>query len=186
MVDTIPPTATAADPHSPSPSNVQSNAQLTRLLARTAAGDHDAFRRLYAGMALPIWLTVTASLRHPDPAAAVIHATFVEVWWLARSADRTGGTARAWLTAIAARRTLERFRAGRGPTQSPATEAIADTHDEQLHHELLRLLGGGRATIRVAAGAFLSVDDLDQAITRIAAARSPIVSTVDRTFGTEE
>jgi DNA-directed RNA polymerase specialized sigma24 family protein len=146
--------------------------RLDRLVIRTAVDDHVAFRCLYAFQAMSVWRTAVRRLLNPDDAAAVTRSTFVEVWHLARhrSTD-AGGDARAWLTAIAAGRVDDRIR-----IRNDSGTAVGD-YDAHVQRELRDLLGRGHAVVRTAPHTYITIDDLDHAITVIAAAGSSSLRT---------
>jgi DNA-directed RNA polymerase specialized sigma24 family protein len=140
-------------------------AHIGALVTRTAVHDRMAFRRLYAFLAMSVWHMAAHRLPNPHDAAAVTRSTFVEVWHLARHCRTdAGGDARAWVTAIAAGRVDDRTRIRTGPG------IAVDDYDARIRRELRDLLGRGRAVVRSAPHTFINVDDLDDAITAIAAA----------------
>jgi len=136
---------------------------LDTLIARTAAGDRAAFRCLYAFLVMSVWGAAARGLNDPAEAAAVARSTFVEVWHLARHHhnDDPHTDPRAWLMAITAGRVQDRTRILTGPG--------VDDYDADVHRELRDLLGPGRALIRTGPRTFTDIDDLDHAMTAIAA-----------------
>jgi hypothetical protein len=66
-----------------------------------------------------IRVQVEQTLPDPGDVNAVMTATFVEVWWLARGHAASHPDVRAWIQAIASRRTGERNRNGAGAGASP-------------------------------------------------------------------
>ena len=132
----------------PRPAAVQLSigGRLTRLLGRTAAGDREAFRRLYMGLAGPTWRVAVALLGCPDAASSVTDATFVEVWYLATSFDPTVDDGGGWIASIAARRCQDRLRATNMAGSRPIGDMIA-AYDIRLRRELGALLAADLTTI---------------------------------------
>jgi hypothetical protein len=126
---------------------------LNALVARIAAGDRSAFRRLFAFLALPIWDATLRVLPDPPDARAVTGSVFVEVWHLARR--RPGGDARTWLAAVTARRIADRLRA------AGASCSLGTDHDHHVRLELAALLGTRPAIIRTGPRTFARVDDIN-------------------------
>ncbi|WP_281285538.1 ECF RNA polymerase sigma factor SigK [Cellulomonas aerilata] len=81
------------------------------LLARVAAGDEDAFARLYDLLASGVFGTCLAVLRDRDHAAEVTQEVMVEVWRTATRFDAGRGSARTWALTLAHRRAVDRVRA---------------------------------------------------------------------------
>jgi DNA-directed RNA polymerase specialized sigma24 family protein len=165
-------------PHA-APSPAPASGHLDRLVARTAAGDRAAFRMLYAGLAVHVWCVVVSRLRR-EVAVAVVQATFVEVRLRAHSYDGEAGDPREWVTAIAVRRADERRRGAGGRHHRP--EEITADYDALVQSQLAEQLGDGPSTIRITAGAFLRVGDLDQALPAIADAWARAQHTVNNTW----
>ena len=110
--------------------------RLTRLVGRTAAGDREAFRRLYAALAARTWRAAVARLGCPDAASSVTDATFVEVWYLAKSFDPAIDDGGGWIASITARRCQDWLRASNMVASRVVGDLIAD-----YHMYLLRELG---------------------------------------------
>jgi hypothetical protein len=111
------------------------NAGLLRdLLDLTAHRDRVAFAALYDWLAPPVHEVAARSLPGGNHARAVVQATFLEVWHLARLASEYRDVW-AWVTVITERRTAERvcLIAGGYPTYT--------YHDLHTAHDLGRLLG---------------------------------------------
>lgn len=162
---------------------------LDQLIARIAAGDRAAFRRLYAFMAMRVWHAVTAPPLCPASAVAVTRSTFVEVSHSAGAAARFD--ARDWIAALSTRRVNDRLCTinanGRHGVHLVRPHVTADGHnqaptvadyDTHVHRELTALLRGGPTIIRTGPGVFARIDDLDDALDAIAAASQPAV--IDR------
>jgi DNA-directed RNA polymerase specialized sigma24 family protein len=134
-------------PSTPRPVSVRPPAggRLTRLVGRTGAGDRQAFRRLYAGLAARTWRAAVARLGCPDAASSVTDATFVEVWHLAKSFDPTVDDGEGWIASITARRCQDRLRASNMVGSRVVGDLIAD-YDMHLRRELGALLAADLAT----------------------------------------
>ena len=159
-------------------SAVPAGGHLDRLVARTAAGDRAAFRILYAGLAVHVWCVVISRLRR-EVAVAVVQATFVEVRLRAHCYAGGADDPREWVSAIAVRRADERRRGAGGRHRRP--EEITADYDALVRSQLAAQLGDGPGTIRITAGTFLRVGDLDQALPAIADAWARTPLTVDNT-----
>jgi hypothetical protein len=151
---------------------------LDRIVSRVAAGDRLAFRCLYAFLAVRVWRTAARTLPYPGHALAVTRSTFLEVWHTAGAAAHYD--ARDWIEAITAFRVDERRRvlgdhgheheslvASTARLRQPAADLV--DQDDHTHRELAKVLGTGRATIRVAPATFVRIEDLDRAGDAIAA-----------------
>ena len=92
---------------------------LDTLLHRVACADCSALAQLSRIVSTDIRVHVEQTLSDPGDVDAVMAATFVEVWWLARGHRASHPDVRAWIQAIASRRIGERNRNGAGPATSP-------------------------------------------------------------------
>jgi hypothetical protein len=92
---------------------------LDMLLQRVASADRSALAELYRIVSADIRVQVGQTLSDPGDVNAVMAATFVEVWWLARVHRASHPDVRAWIQAIASRRTSERNRNGAGTGALP-------------------------------------------------------------------
>ena len=75
------------------------------LILQVADGDRRAFRLLHKKFTGPVHHRVRAALPGPEDVPAIVCATFVEVWWLAR--HHCGADTREWILGIAGRRADE-------------------------------------------------------------------------------
>ena len=92
---------------------------LDTLLHRVASADRSAIADLYRIVSADIRVQVEQTLPDPGDVNAVMAATFVEVWWLARGHAASHPDVRAWIQAIASRRTSERHHNGAKASASP-------------------------------------------------------------------
>ena len=92
---------------------------LDTLLHRVACADCSALAELYRIVSADIRVQVEKTVPDPGDVNAVIAATFVEVWWLARGHAASHPDVRAWIQAIASRRSSDRNRGGAGAGASP-------------------------------------------------------------------
>ena len=103
---------------------------LDTLLHRVACADCSALTELYRIVSTDIRVNVEQTLPDPDDVNTVMAATFVEVWWLARGHAVSHPDVRAWIQAIASRRTSERNRnragAGASPTDISGSRMTSD------------------------------------------------------------
>lgn len=83
---------------------------LNTLLHRVAGTDRSALAELYRIVSADVRVQVEQILPDPGDVDAVIAATFVEVWWLARGHAASHPDVWVWIRAIAARRAGERDR----------------------------------------------------------------------------
>jgi hypothetical protein len=122
------------------------------LATQVGAGDHAAFRRLYAAFAPETLAAIRGDLPDLTQAMHVVRATFCEVWWMCAFDVRCGATPHdlpMWIAAIAQRRGNERRHAlaqiqRQVPPQGGAafwTGLLAD-HDQWTHFELATMLDG--------------------------------------------
>jgi hypothetical protein len=93
---------------------IDNSEHLLGLVRRIAGKDRSALAELHA--ALSPTLIVFARSREWDPveAAAIISATFTEVWWMARFHTFPGTDVLAWTMDIAMRRAADRRDGGDG------------------------------------------------------------------------
>lgn len=130
-------------------------------LARVAAGDLDAFASLYDMLSPAVHGTALAVLRDPDHAAEVTQEVMVEIWRTAARWDTRRGSARAWATTMAHRRSVDRVRsvqAQRDRDQAAldadrprAFDVVAEQAEEHLEAQRVRhCLGGLTDTQREA------------------------------------
>lgn len=80
-----------------------------RLLSYVAAGDEEAFHRLYENTARAVYGYILSYLKNPQDAEEVMQETFLKVWTLAET-YRSQGKPMAWLFTIARNLCLMRFR----------------------------------------------------------------------------
>ncbi|WP_091185143.1 ECF RNA polymerase sigma factor SigK [Microlunatus flavus] len=89
----------------------QEAARLVTLLHEVAAGDADAFARLYDATSTRTFGVVWRVLRSSDHAAEVTQEVYTEVWRQAARFDASKGSVSAWITTMAHRRAIDRVRA---------------------------------------------------------------------------
>lgn len=83
------------------------DAEIRRLLIRTAARDAEAFERLYR-LTLPLLLGVAQRvLGRRELAQEAVHDAFVKVWHAAGSFDPLAERATAWLVAVVRHRAID-------------------------------------------------------------------------------
>jgi hypothetical protein len=101
------------------------------LVRRVAAGDRAALRILYNALCEPVSDQIRRGLPLPQDVRAVVDATFVEVWWMARFhvAAVADSDVLTWVLGVARQRATERLRA-----------VGVDARDEGIELTLHRLL----------------------------------------------
>jgi RNA polymerase sigma-70 factor, ECF subfamily len=128
------------------------------LLARTSAGDREAFELLYRRHGP--WLTARLQSRCADPDIAdlALQDTFVAVW---RSAGRyrAEGDVGAWIWGIAVRRLIDQLRKRRTTPLDPTR--IADELDA---HEATTGYASIGATVDGSMSGVLESDELQRAV----------------------
>jgi len=100
------------------------SSHLVSLVRRVADEDRAAFAELHGRLAARLTEHLRSAALTPRFAKAIVAATFVEVWWLARYHTDPQTDVFAWLTAIAQRRT-EEWKRHREPTRSAQHAWIA-------------------------------------------------------------
>jgi len=89
---------------------VQRNARLMELLARTALADQQAFAELYRLTAPHLYAVALRILREGAAAEEVLQESFVNVWHHAASYVAAKSQPLTWLTSIVRNRCLDRLR----------------------------------------------------------------------------
>lgn len=113
---------------------VYSPASLAVLTGRIAVGDRPALQQLYDTLRGPVQHEARRTLSAIGDVRAVLHATFVEVRWLARFHTTADEDVSAWVLGIAERRAAER-------RYVPGDSALRDHDDETSRLTFERLLG---------------------------------------------
>ena len=120
---------------------------LRYLATRVGAGDHAAFRCLYAMLAPATLANIRDAMPDPIHSMHVVRSTFCEVWWMCAFDVRCGShrhDVARWVAAIAERRCDEHRQALKlAPAHHAAfwTALLAD-HDEWARFQLAAMLDG--------------------------------------------
>ena len=94
-------------------------AEEARLLAATAAGDRDAFRRLYARYSAPLFSLALRFVHDTGTAEEALQDTFVKLWRHAGEYDSRKSQPFTWAVTILRRTCLDHLRKrGRRPNLS--------------------------------------------------------------------
>lgn len=121
---------------------------LQQLTTQVGAGDHTAFRHLYARFAPETLASLCGYLPDRTQSMHVVRATFCEVWWMCAFDLRCGTTHHdvpMWIAAIAQRRGLERCQALaliRDQVDTAFWAGLMADHDQWAHFELATMLDG--------------------------------------------
>lgn len=117
---------------------VYSPASLAALTERVAVGDRPALQQLYDTLREPAHDEIRRALSENGDVRAILHATFAEVWWMARFHTTAGDDIAAWVLGIAARRSAERKRTSLACAQLDHDDETARLSFERLLGEPLR------------------------------------------------
>ncbi|WP_049822056.1 sigma-70 family RNA polymerase sigma factor [Arthrobacter sp. H41] len=96
-----------------------------RLLARTAAGDQDAFAELYRVMSSRVYRLAQQMVVDSDLSQEITQDVFLQVWQKAHTFEASKGPPVAWLMMITHRRALDRARAEHTSSNRNAAYAVA-------------------------------------------------------------
>ena len=124
-----------------------SRQDLIEALERTAGGDVDAFKRVYAATSVKLYGIVVRILGRSDLADEVLQEVYVRVWQRAGDFDAAAGSPITWLAAIARHRALDEARRGsmRSLEEMPGLLEVAGDDDPaaslETSEELRRLYG---------------------------------------------
>jgi RNA polymerase sigma-70 factor (ECF subfamily) len=115
--------------------------ELAPLVARCAAGDQTALRRIYDSQAprlkgLALRITNSHAL-----AEDVLHDVFLQIWQDSGRFDPARGSARAWLTTLVRFRALEALRRGARESTGHVLPDLPD-HQPDAHARLLATIQG--------------------------------------------
>ena len=89
---------------------VERNARLIELLARTALSDQRAFAELYRMTSAHLYAVALRILREPPAAEEALQESFVNIWHHARSYVTAKSQPLTWLTSIVRNRCLDQLR----------------------------------------------------------------------------
>ncbi len=135
------------------------------LLERVAAGDRDAFERLYDRIAGAVLGVARRVVVDPAQAEEVAQEALVEVWQSAHRFDRDRGRASAWVLTVAHRRAVDRVRSAQATSEretrlarldhAPAYDQVSEAVEarlerEQVHQALRSLTDLQRESVRLA------------------------------------
>lgn len=120
--------------------------ELDDLMKRVAAGDRDAFAKLYAATSAKLYGIVLRILKRRDLTDEVVQEAYVRIWTRAASFDPAKASPITWMAVIARNRALDEVRrdAPAYLEEMPAGFEIADpamlaSERLELKSELMRL-----------------------------------------------
>jgi RNA polymerase sigma-70 factor (ECF subfamily) len=113
-------------------SSAGAGSETSTLIARIAAGDREAFSRLYDLLAPTAFGLIRRVLRDPEAAADVLQEVFWQVWREAPRYDPRRGSPEAWVVMRAKTRAIDRLRSMRRRDRTfvaPVDESVAQGGD---------------------------------------------------------
>lgn len=117
---------------------------LVAALEGAAGGDQQAFARFYDLISPMVYGLVLRVIRNPALAEEVTQEVFVELWRLAPRYDSSKGSPRAWASAIAHRRAVDRVRSEQaarnrderdGQSSSVPHDSVVEAVETKFDHE---------------------------------------------------
>jgi len=142
---------------------------LGEYLRLVAAGDRDAFERLYRLTSPRLFAVIRRMVAQRQSAEDVLQETFVTIWRKAAHFDSAAGNAMAWMTTIARHRAIDWLRRPSGAVPA-STEGALDaraTDVEQLiwiSECLDRLVPPQRQAIQLAYYRGMSHEEIGRAL----------------------
>jgi RNA polymerase sigma-70 factor (ECF subfamily) len=104
--------------------------QLAELLRRVAAGDREAFRRIYDLQAAKLYGVALRITRQAPLASDALHDAMLQVWRNAGRFETARGSPEAWLLSLVRYRALDIVRRrGREAPEEEASEQVDDAPD---------------------------------------------------------
>jgi RNA polymerase sigma-70 factor (ECF subfamily) len=158
MLALVPRDVDGADADALAPSNEE-------LLRRVAAGDQDAFARLYDATASRVFGLVKRLLRDHAQSEEVTQEIFLEIWQTAARYDPSKGGAMAWMLTMTHRRAVDRVRASQASRDrdvrvgirdhGPEYDAVVETvevrvESERVKEAMMRLTELQRQAVQLA------------------------------------
>lgn len=122
---------------------------VAQLLGSIAAGDQDAFARLYDMLADRVFGLIVRVLVDRSHSEEVLQEVFLELWQSASRFDPARGQGRSWVLTIAHRRAVDRVRAAQSSADRDVRAGARDldiAHDSVAEQAELRIEGRRVAT----------------------------------------
>ncbi|MEE1825168.1 ECF RNA polymerase sigma factor SigK [Streptomyces sp. BE20] len=130
------------------PGPTAADRRLRELVARTAVGDHDAYRTLYRALAGQVLGMVRRVLRDPAQSEEVAQEVMLEVWRSAARYRPDRGGVLAWVMTMAHHRAVDRVRRSQAESsreekaaahlQERAFDEVAEQIENRLERERVR------------------------------------------------
>ena len=138
---------------------LERNARLMELLARTALADQKAFAELYRATSSHLYAVALRILREPAAAEEALQESFVNVWHHAGSYVAAKSQPLTWLTSIVRNRCLDQLRRREVETLAMSDDDEASQVPTEDPTPLERLISGADAR---AVGACVETLDAGQ------------------------
>lgn len=127
------------------------------LIRATAAGDEQAFERLYDLLAPRVHGLVLRVVRDPAQSEEVTQEVFLDIWRLASEIDLERGSPMGWILTLAHRRAVDRVRSAEAARRRDHLEAVRDprrSRDETVEQAQSNLDGD---RVRAALGSLSEI-----------------------------
>ena len=136
------PDETAGLPWAPGMTDDVAQASIdSELMARVAAGDHEAFATLYDRHVRAVYGAVLRYLRDPSAAEEVVQETYLAMWQRPDRYAADKGSLVGWLFSIARNRAVDRLRAA---SRRPLVVGLAPGPSDGSENDLERMMALGR------------------------------------------
>lgn len=124
----------------PEPADSSRQDEDARLLRLVAAGDRDAFARLYDRFSRPLFSVALRVLNDRREAEDIVHDVFVALWEKSGGFESNRGSAFAWCVTMTRNRAIDRVRA-----RKRRGELLSESVPSDLGYEVNESAGGDSA-----------------------------------------